>query len=55
LQYAEHHDMFDVRVVNANVPKGGDILKTVSPMLAASAWIRSRTGAAQTHTPCTIA
>jgi len=24
-------------------------------MLAASAWFRSRTGAAQAHTPCTIA
>ena len=47
--------MFGVRVVNANVPKGGDILKTVSPMLAGSAWFRPRAGTAQTHTPCTIA
>jgi hypothetical protein len=30
-------------------------MNTVSPMLAGSAWFRSRTGVAQTHTPCAIA
>ena len=30
-------------------------MNMVSPMLAGSAWFRSRAGAAQTHTSCTIA
>lgn len=30
-------------------------MNMVSPMLAGSAWFRSRTGAAQTHTACAIA
>jgi hypothetical protein len=30
-------------------------MNVVSPMLAGSAWFRSRTGVAQTHTACAIA
>ncbi len=30
-------------------------MNMVSPMLAGSAWFRFSAGAAQTHTPCTIA
>jgi hypothetical protein len=30
-------------------------MNMVSPMLAGSAWFRSRTGAAQAHTMCAIA
>jgi hypothetical protein len=48
--------MFGVRVVSANVPKGGDILMNmVSAMLAGSAWFRRSAGPAQTHTACAIA
>jgi hypothetical protein len=48
--------MFDVRVVSANVPKGGDILMDMNaPMLAGSARFRFRAGVAQTHTACAIA
>ena len=48
--------MFGLRVVSANVPKGGDILMDMnSPMLAGSARFRFRAGVAQTHTACAIA